>query len=829
MNSGKEIELLNRKIQREKAARLTAEEILEGKALELFFVNQNLLELNRTLEREVVNRTNDLVNSNLRYEQLVESANDIIYEVDSEGNFLYANQVTQRILQRSMEELIGMFIIDLIADSHKKIILDAFIESHEKKEDKIYSEFPCQRPNGEIIWISQNFQNDFEIVNGENVFKGGKGVARDITERYLGRKQLELSEVKYRNIIENMDLGYLEVDLSGRILRAYDKFLQMTGYTKEDLIGNIADDILLPDDFKELMKQQDESRRLGEVSTYELQIKKKNGELLWVLISGGPVIDEKGNTIGSVGIHYDLTIQKKVQQELMEAKKVAEQAQEVEQEFLANMSHEIRTPLNAIIGMSHLLYDTEPSAQQLEYFNVIENSANFLHTLISDVLDMAKMEAGKIEVKQDPFDLLSLLNIIQRTFELKTGVKNLKVICKTDSKIQNLIVGDETLLNQILYNLVGNAEKFTETGSITIKAETVSDEKAKYILKISVIDTGIGIPDNKIGDVFDKFKQIHSVDNERRKGNGLGLAIVKGLVERMGGEVSVRSVYGEGSNFSFVLPFGKTDLVAKDQMITAHDPKQSFGGKNVLLVEDNAMNRLYATKILEKWGLCLKQAGDGLEAIEMVKKYHFDLILMDVQMPHLDGYEATIQIRNTINLNKNTPIIALTASALDSRRKKAVEVGMNGMLSKPFTPKELKDIINQYLDVEKNTLPEPVLDQRSAELVLDQNRLLEIYGRDSDFKKMVFETFIEEIPSQIQDMKGFLEIEHWSELANVAHKMKPSLGMVGLLKVEEELGMIETTIKSDGINDEIIGMAQKLVNNFNDYIDIVKTELDKIA
>jgi PAS domain S-box-containing protein len=754
----------------------------------------------------------------------------VIYEVDNVGNVLYANPATQRILERSPEELIGINVFDLIAYSHKEIVKENFYSSIQKQEDKRYNEFPCLKKDGEIVWLSQHFRNDFEIINGVKKFKGGKGVARDITVQFYAQLQLERSEEKCRNIMENMDLGYLEVDLDGRILRAYDKFLQMTGYTKKDLIGKVADEILIPEEYKDLIKVQDASRVNGAVSTYEVQMIKKNGEPLWVLISGGPVLDEKGNTIGSIGIHYDLSTQKKVEEELKLAKQQAEDAQIVEQEFLANMSHEIRTPLNAIIGMSHLLYDTRPTKEQLEYFNIIRNSANFLHTLISDVLDMAKIEAGKIEPKNEPFDLIGLLYTLQRTFELKSGDKDLKIICEIDDKIQNLIKGDETLLNQILLNLVGNAEKFTESGSIIIKTSVIEEDTKGLRIRFDVTDTGIGIPQDKLELVFQKFRQVNSKQQSKTKGTGLGLAIVKSLVECMDGFVEVKSIDGEGTTFSFELPFQKTSLKRISKISTLEVIDNDFSKKHVLLVEDNALNTLYATRLLEKWDIELKHAVDGLEAVSMANKYHFDLILMDIQMPNLNGYEATIQIRNTININKVTPIIALTASALATEKNKAKEVGMNDVLTKPFTPNEMQLVLKKYFKFDKASSENNVemKEKEDESIILDESRLAEMYGGDLDFQKMVFETFIEEIPSQITEMKDLFDSENWTELAKLAHKMKPSLGMVGLTSVEENLREIETTIKGAGINDQIVKLCQQCIENFDDYVSKIKEEFNKL-
>lgn len=830
MDGEKEILLFKRKSDRERKARLAAERILEDKALELFQANQALLKLNENLEKEILNRTDDLAKSRIRYEQLVESATEIIYEVDNFGNVLYANSVTEKLLGYTERELLSKNVLDLIADSHKEKIWNDFLKGAKEGREQFYHEFPGVKKNGETIWLGQNFQNQFDIVDGKHTFKGGRGIARDITQNILISQKLERSEEKYRSIIENMDLGYLEVDLNGLIVRAYDRFCSMSGYKEEELLGKVAEDILLPNKYKELMKKQDESRLEGVVSTYEVQMIKKDGSLLWVLISGGPVYGDKGELIGSVGIHYDLSEQKKVQEDLALAKKIAEDAQKAEQGFLANMSHEIRTPLNAIIGMSHLLYDTNPTKEQKEYFEIINNSANFLHTLISDVLDMAKIEAGHINPKFEPFDLIGLINTLQKTFELKASRKEqLEIVSEIDPELEYLVKGDETLLNQVLLNLVGNAEKFTETGEIRIKLKILNKNKDKFFIEFEISDTGMGMPKEKLKLIFQKFKQIEADSKTKTRGTGLGLAIVKELIDRMDGEIKVDSDPGKGSKFTFKLPFGYTEIKRTEIIELFETPSTGLHGKSVLIVEDNMLNLKYAGKLLEKWGIDQTHAFDGLQAVEQANKRHFDIILMDIQMPNLNGYEASIQIRNTINPNTRTPILALTASAMVSEKNKATDAGMNDVLTKPFRPNELKQLLDLYLgnafdsNAEVNSTEKIELVKR--EMKIDKSKLGELYGDDMDFKTMVFETFLEEIPSQLEELKSEIENDNWEEVAKVAHKMKPSLGMVGLPEAEETLRIIESTIKKDGINEDIKSKTNDFVASFPQFIELVKEEL----
>ncbi len=831
MDEQKQISLLNKRIDREKRARKEAEEILEKKALELYQANQQLLKLNENLEKEIHKRTDDLAKSRMRYEQLVESATEIIYEVDYLGNVLYANPVTEKLLGFPEREMLQKNVIDLIADSHKSYITEEFWAGIKQGQEQFYHEFPCVKKNGETIWLGQNFQNQYTLIDGKKIFKGGRGIARDITQNVLISQKLERSEEKYRSIIENMDLGYLEVDNDGRIVRAYDRFCSMTGYSESELIGKIADDILVPEKYRKKMQKQDASRQKGVVSTYEIQILKKNGDLLWVLISGGPVYGDNGECIGSVGIHYDLSEQKRVQEELAQAKKVAEDAQKAEQGFLANMSHEIRTPLNAIIGMSHLLYDTKPTEEQKDYFDIINNSANFLHTLISDVLDMAKIEAGHINPKKEPFDLLGVIYTLQRTFELKaSSKKDLAILCEVDPKLEHLVKGDETLLNQVLLNIVGNAEKFTEEGEIKIEVKIKSKIEDELNIEFKISDTGIGMPKEKLKLIFQKFKQIEEESKTKTKGTGLGLAIVKELIDRMGGVIEVDSEPGKGSVFTFVLPFGYTEIKRKKNIELIDTTSSEFQGRSILIVEDNMLNLKYAGKLLEKWGINQTHALDGLQAVEKANAQHFDLILMDIQMPNMNGYEAAIQIRNTINVNRVTPIVALTASAMVNEKHKAVNAGMNGVLTKPFRPGELKQVLDQYFGEittakSKETNNKNAILNIPAEMKIDKSKLTELYGDDMDFKTMVFETFLEEIPSQVEDFTKNFKAKEWDEVAKVAHKMKPSLGMVGLPDVEEMLRIIESTIKKDGVNTEVEELSERFLSSFPSYIDLVNEEL----
>lgn len=531
----------------------------------------------------------------------------------------------------------------------------------------------------------------------EKEYRGHLWEFCDITEQYNARESIRLSEEKYRGIMNNMELGLLEVDNERIIIRAFDSFCQMIGYNQDELIGKYAPDLFLPFDHEQPQNNQLKDDDNESVSC-ELQLKKKDGSICWVIISEAPILGDDGEVVGSIGIHYDITERKLLEQELNHAKSIAEQARQSEKQFLANMSHEIRTPLNAIIGMTHLLFDTLPNPQQYEYLSLLKTASDFLLKLISDLLDMAKIEAGKAEVQNQPFDVVGLLRTTQRLFQIKIENRPIEVNLMIDERVKGYYVGDDLMLNQILMNIIGNAEKFTEKGSIDITVKQKKQEGEFDWIEFKIEDTGGGIPAEKIDMIFQKFKQINA-PGHKHKGTGLGLAITKQLVEIQGGHISVSSEEFEGSTFVFTLPYKKAE---SDFLPISHEIKvapKDLKGCRILVAEDNTMNQKYISSLLTKWGIDYVIASDGKKAVDVALKQQFDIILMDIQMPNMDGYEASITLRNTVCLNQKTPIIALTASAMLDQRSKATLAGMTDFVTKPFAPNSLLDVLQRYVGV----------------------------------------------------------------------------------------------------------------------------------
>lgn len=660
----------------------------------------------------------------------------------------------------------------------------------------------------------------------EELKKLNDDLERQVRDR---TEELRRSEDKYRGIIEGMELGLLEVDLNQNIVRAYKWFCDMTGYKPEELEGRNAIEVLTKNKPEQVVKDQDKQRKRGQAGVYETKIFKKDGSLIWVLISGAPLYDYDGNIIGSVGIHYDITERKKLENDLKTAKVIAENAQEAEKQFLARMSHEIRTPLNAIIGMVHLLYDTQPSKEQKDYLDTLRTSSDILLRLISYILDISKIEAGEIVVNKNEFDLTGLLRSMQKTFQLKT--KAVEVTLDIDPAIENMMIGDDLLLNQILLNLLGNALKFTKRGKAGIRVKQVKKEGRNSFLEFQVYDTGRGIPEDSLNLIFENFKQAHPANQITEGGTGLGLAICKQLIELQKGDIRVQSTLGEGTTFTFNLCYEDTGVRANTEETQFMLPEfMPAPDATVLVVEDNYMNRKYLTALLRKWNISYDVAFDGAQGWEKAKEKAYRLILMDISMPIMDGYQATIKIRNESNKNRQTPIVALTASAIISQKSRALDTGMNDFLPKPFQPEQLMGIIQRFLP---SVAPseQPVAqaeDKFTFNPKLDVEYLLKFYGEDLDYAADMFDTFLDYTLSEYSKWKEIIHREDTEEVRKLTHKIKPTFAMVGLSDLRDRLARIEELASEEGNFKEIKILRAEIETELNIFIPVLREDLEKM-
>jgi len=833
-----ETEMLLRRLERERQSRKQAESLLEQKALELYEANDKLRALNESLEQKVEERTFAVQASQTRLSALIANLHAGVLVEDEHRKIALTNQEFCSLfgIPAPPEVLIG---VDCSQSAEQSKHLFEQPEQFVERIDIILRERiavideECRMFDGRIL------ERDYIPIMLDGQYLGHLWQYRNVTEDRKTRDALRRSEEKYRGIMENMELGLLEVDLNERITRAYPRFCKMVGYTQEELLGKNAVEVFLPPEFVPLMEKQGQTRATGQPGVYEVLLRKKNGEYIWALISGAPIFDLGGNVIGSVGIHYDITYQKNLQRDLEDARHRAEEAQEAEKQFLANMSHEIRTPLNAIIGMSNLLYDTNPTEEQREYLSILKYSTEMLRILITDVLDLSKVRAGKVEVQQNEFDLVGLVRTIVKSLQLRIDEKPVVVSAHIDPLLQNMVVGDDLLVNQILLNLLGNAEKFTAEGNIDVSVQIVDAPDLlpheatsdAFAVEFRVSDTGIGISPEKHELIFQSFRQVDGDIKRRFGGTGLGLSITKQLVELQGGDIRVESTLGKGSTFIVRIPFQDTGKAAhQDEHISTQDhPILNTANKRLLVVEDNSMNRKYIGVLLRKWDIDYEFAVNGREGFEAACARHFSLILMDIQMPAMDGYEATIAIRERSLLNTKTPIIALTASALLSQKDRAFRAGMDDYLSKPFKPSQLFQKISQFFPFEVDEVEMDEEEQTDAIFHprLDAVLLDSLYGGDLEYAQEMFGVFLDLSPD-FQQWQEAMSASNWPELARLSHKLKPTFGMVGAPDVEQLMQELENAAKYSPDPERIKSIFEKIETLRSEVIRAVKHSFEKL-
>lgn len=499
---------------------------------------------------------------------------------------------------------------------------------------------------------------------------------------------------------------------SGIILDANQAFLDLFGYQRQEAVGRSLTSlgIVLSESRARIIN---ELKKYGALKNREQIMFTKMGKPINMLFSN--IIIELYGKKCSLSLLNDISEKKELETQLIIAKEQAEKAAKIKEEFLANMSHEIRTPMNGVIGMAYLLSQTRLSEEQKEYARGIRDSAGMLLTIINDILDISKINASKMIFEETPFNVRDIIRNLSLAMDVKAREKNIKYFSNVEKSIPQKIVGDPVRLSQILWNLAGNAVKFTEHGEVSLNVYLREEEKGTISLEFVVKDTGIGINSSKLISIFEPFTQA-SIDTSRKYGGtGLGLGIAKKLVEMQNGTIFAESKPGVGSTFSVRISFKKYDEAFNVGIETGAGAVKlkNLKGVNILVAEDNKINQRVVIKTLERWGATVGLAENGKIAVEMLAVKPYDLVLMDIQMPEMDGLEATKYIRSTLlPPASNLPIIAITASALRLDYEKCVALGMNEYVPKPFKPDELYDkivrLLNNNTVLELNPLPQEV-------------------------------------------------------------------------------------------------------------------------
>jgi PAS domain S-box-containing protein len=607
---------------------------------------------------------------------------------DANGCVRWMNEAMESIIGYSLAELKGKPLGTLLLGEETDMAAyDIALKAYNSNraydaENKIY------KKDGTTRWVHLS---NSPLLNDEGKVERQIGVMVDITDRKKAEEQVTTLSL----VASSTTSGVVINDRDGRVEWVNNAFEKITGYELADVkrkpLGDVLKGELTDTSIIEKARELSKNKQSFEV---DLLVYRKDGQPLWIFVINSVILNANGQADKYIEVIIDITAKKKVEIELIAAREEALQLSRAKDMFISVMSHEIRTPLNAVIGMSHLLLEDDPLESQKENLSVLKFSAENLMTLINDVLDFTKIETGNIELEKTKVDLRDLVSSITHSMQYKAEEKKIYIKQQIDENVPALIIGDRTRLTQILLNFVGNSVKFTEEGGVTITLKAVARHANEVTICFTVSDTGIGIPADKIGTIFESFKQAELDTSRKYGGTGLGLAITKRLVELHGSRINVESVYGVGSSFWFSIQFKKVENNVNDSTTVVEKELRL----HALVVDDNQINRLLINKVLSKWGATIDFATNGIEAIQKIEENHnYDVVLMDIHMPEMGGLEAAQIIRAKEEpYYQQLPIIALTASMLNNQMDDIEKAGMNDYILKPFDPNNLFEKLSRY-------------------------------------------------------------------------------------------------------------------------------------
>jgi len=789
----------------------------EGRVIKYFAIEEDI-----TREKETQQKLKDFES---RFRLALEKIGDNVWEYDFVSNKTVFSNPEKNFLGYNFSE--NTDNVRLWWNSIHKDDLHLMIENDRKcrygEIDFHILEYRMIDKDGSIRWVL-----DRGVVIEKDM--DGKplkiiGTHTNITDQKIAEEALRIKEEKYRNIITNMNLGLLEVDIEEKIQYANQRFCIMSGYELHDLIGKKASNLFVTPESRDLLEQKNESRKNNIADAYEVSVTDKNGQLRWWLISGAPNYNDQGKLIGSIGIHLDVTEQKNLELELIEAKNFAEASTRAKEIFLANMSHEIRTPMNAIIGMSNQLAKTSLSHNQEFYLHTIQSAADNLLVIINDILDLSKIEAGKLALENIGFDPRQLADSVMRVMMYKAEEKGIAFTTShIDNKLSPVLIGDPFRLNQVLLNLLSNAIKFTEKGSVDVSFQVAGDTPETQTLVIKVQDTGIGMDETFVKQIFDKFSQEYKSVSRTYGGTGLGMSIAKDLIELMGGKIEVVSKKEKGTTISFTVEFHKGDISDILQKEAFNITNNFLAGKKIVVADDNDHNRLVASIILGNYGAEISEAVNGEEAIRTIQQVNADLVLMDIQMPVLNGLQATRQLREQ---GIEIPVIAVTANAIKGENQKCLDAGMNDYISKPFKEDEFLKTIARWLKTEvvSEEISAGISESHaeSSDPLFDISSLKEISRGNEAFILKMVKLFCDQTPLMFDEMISAFEKNDLETMGAIAHKIKPSIDTFNIIPVKHDIRTIEAARNGKIPQQDL----QNLLGQTRINLDKVISELKK--
>ena len=634
--------------------------------------------------------------------------------------------------------------------------------------------------------FTQLFFKDITLLKNEELKKIIQSRLTDVRIQKQQNEILKLQDEKYKNVITNMNLGMLEIDLDEKIDYCNRIFSKISGYRLEEMKGKIASSFLFYNKDLYYINPKNKLRpKKDSPNKFEIIVSDKNKETRYWEVTTYPRVDVNKKKTGLILIHVDITKQKKLEIKLSEALSKAQKSSKAKEIFLSNISHEIRTPLIGLIGMIQQIEKEKLNPSLRKYITNAKIASNHLHSIVNNVLDLSRIEAGEIKLNLQKGNLQKTIEEVTFILSTQTNDKKIELISVTDPKLDKTLLFDPTLVRQILLNIIGNALKFTEKGNVSIQTKLEKETLKEQKILIKIKDTGIGMHPEFLKNTFTKFNQEDTSNSRNYGGTGLGLVITKELVERMGGKISISSTKNKGTEvkISLTFPICKKNEIVKS--IKKADYKELVN-KKILLVEDNELNSLLIKLTLKTYKIKTTEAKNGLEAIELVQKNEYDLILMDLQMPLLGGIETAVKMKTKLGIT--TPIIAISANSSTTEIKKCQSIGINSYITKPFEEEKLIQLVYQEIFHSK-TEPFSPIDQEN--LLYDLTYLNNVSHGDSQFIDKMLKLFVSSAPTITKDLTIAYENNDFENVKKIAHSIKPTLDNLKVDSLKELVRLIE--------------------------------------
>jgi PAS domain S-box-containing protein len=741
----------------------------------------------RVVHEQLQRETDQRQQTEEDYRQLVQGVNGIILRMDVDGRITFANKYAQQFFGYSEQELLGQSVIGTIVPTKESTGRDlvAMVEDILRSPEQYpYNENENMLKGGQRVWVAWSNQ---PVSGPDGRLREIFAIGLDITPWKLARDKLCESEERLRLSMETSGMGWWDWSLETNTItldpqyRAFHRFSKMEAVTIDAILECIH-----PDDLPRYRERLAQALACPGDHEVEFRTIEPDGSIRWFLTKGRCRHDALGQPVRFMGVAMDITERKQVAEELLRAKEAAEVASQAKDRFVATVSHDLRTPMGAILLATELAMAEKLTPAVRDCLETVKESADTLLSLLNDILDLSRMESGKPVLEPRPFRLHTTLEEATKTLAVRAEQKGLALHCELPDTIPAALVGDPLRLRQILANLVGNAVKFTEQGHVAVRVRVASETDEEVVLEFAVEDTGMGIAPEDRERIFVPFVQAGSTSSRQQEGTGLGLAIVASLVAMMGGRIWVDSASGHGSTFSFTARFGRPTepLPEPPKGLSLNELTPVAQRLRILLAEDAAANQTLIARLLNTRGHLVETVDNGREAVDRIRRGAYDVVLMDVQMPGMDGLQATAAIRDLEGPKARVPIVAMTAHAMRGDEQRMLAAGMDAYLSKPIKAAELLSLVECLADGADRSVirtlarESPPIEEPSAPTppkVFDRDQAIrQCFGKVETFREMV-DYFFNDAPQMLDAMRAGLTNQDPAEVGRAAHKLRGTL------------------------------------------------------